>query len=212
MGQLILENAVQALNDGGIPARRGYPAGQSFRPEDAAAAVNLAGADLRNQTVTVTVRILSPGELGGAYCEDKAMEAGEILRALGGKCSLEECGMDGRTGLFCQKITAQFASQTPNVTINETQCAHAVAFTSWRQLDDEVADWNSAKWQFRLEEYVPMGESEEEEPLGSFLLTHTCENGTEAYSGCTWTYQRRVWDATGVRQIRLGIAESFDVG
>lgn len=212
MGNVILDRAVEKLNEAGIRAQRGYGAGAAIHPEDAVAAVNLAGADMRNRTVTALVQILSPAALGCANCEEKALAAGEILRQCGGKCSIDGCSFDGKTGLFCQKITAQFASEIPKILVGEVPYEHVLAFTSWRTLDEEVTDWSSAKWQFRLEEYIPMGEEESEEPLGSFTLVHVCENGTESYIGCTWTYQRRVWDATGVRQIRLGIADYFEIG
>lgn len=210
MGQLILSNAVQALNDGGIPAERGYPAGKLRIISEPVCAVSLQSADVRTKKVTLLATVLCPAELGAPLCEETALEAGELLATQGGKCSVGACRFDGRTGLFYVEVTAEFALETPKITIGETKLTHVLAFTSWRTLDEEVTDWLNTKWNFRLEEYFPLGDSEDANPVDSFMLTHTSENGTETYSGCTWTYQRRVWDASGIKQIRLGVADEME--
>lgn len=212
MGKLILEQAVQALRDGGIPAARAMPAEKAPDISEPVAAVSLQAMDLRSKKVTVLVTVLTPAALGAAACEEAALSAGQILAELGGKCSMEACRFDGRTGLFMMEITAQFNSEVPKVTINGVELGHVLAFTSWRTLDETVTDWDNTKWNFRLEEYFPMGDDVEADPAGKFTLMHICENGSESYIDSTWTYQRKVWDASGVRQIRLGVANSMDVG
>ena len=212
MSKEILNDAVAALSQAGIPARRAMPGRKMETVGSTVATVAMKAADIRNKTVTVLATVWTPSALGAAACEEAALDAGEVLAALGGKCSAEECRFDGRNGLFGVEITAQFASQTPKITINGVELKHVLAFTSWRTLDEEVTDWANAKWNFRLEEYFPMGAEEEANPVAAFTLTHVCENGTESYLESTWTYQRRVWDASGVRQIRLGVAEETDVG
>lgn len=212
MGQQILTDAVQALCDAGIPVQRAAPGQRIAEISTPVAAVCLKSADMRNKKVTVLVSIWSPAAMGMAKCEDKALEAGVVLSTLGGKCNVGECRFEGRIGLFCTEVTGEFESYTPKITINGVLLKHVLAFTSWRTLDDEVTDWYDAKWQFRLEEYYPLGETEEGDIEGSFILVHSSESGTESFIDSTWTYQRRVWDASGVRQLRLGVASEMDVG
>lgn len=212
MGKLILENAVQALRDGGIPADRGMPAGKMGQITGTVAAVNLGAMDMRNKKVTVLATVLTPAALGAAACEETALNAGQILTDLGGKCAVGQCGFDGQSGLFTVEVSGEFNSAVPKVLINETMLNHVLAFTSWRALDEEVTTWHNAKWNFRLEEYFPMGEDQDADPAGEFTLVHISASGTETFLKSTWTYQRRVWDASGVRQVRLGVAEETDVG
>lgn len=212
MGKLILENAVQALTEGGIPARRAMPSGTLPQITETVAAVALKAMDTRNQKVTVLATLLTPAELGSSVCEETAMEAAQILSELGGECTLGGCGFDGRNGLFTLEVTAKFNSAVPKVWIDDAEMKHVLAFTSWRTLDEEVTTWSKTKWNFRLEEYFPMGDEEDASPAGEFTLVHVSEIGTESYINSTWTYQRRIWDASGVRQVRLGVAEVLDMG
>lgn len=212
MGRLILNEVTQGLDAAGILTQRGYPDGKRRIITEPVCAVNLRAADIRSKKVTVTVSVLSPAEQGAGVCEDKALEVGEILGGLGGRCSVGTCGFDGRAGVFCTEITAEFAAETPKILIDGVELKHVLAFTSWRTLDEEVTDWDNAKWNFRLEEYFPMGDDEESGTAGTFTLTHLAQMGSEAYIDCTWTYQRRVWDASGVQQLRLGVADLLDLG
>ena len=212
MGKQILSKAVQALQEAGFATERGYPGTDAAPIRQIAAAVNLHAADMRSKEVTLKVRILCPASLGAAACEDGALTAGQVLGDAGGKCTLGPCEFDSRLGLYCTELSALFPSQVPKITIGETALGHVLAFTSWRGLDEQTTSWADAKWNFRLEEYFPMGSEEEELPMGQFDLTHTCENGTENYLRATWTYQRRIWDASGIRQIRLGIANELETG
>lgn len=212
MGKRILNNAVAALQQAGFATERGYPGVATAPISIPVAAVNLLAADMRSKTVTIRVSILSPEILGAAKCEEAALDAGQVLGDLGGKATVGKCRFDKKTGLYCTEVTGVFASQVPKITIGGVLLTHVLAFTSWRSLDETVTQWDQAKWNFRLEEYFPMGEEEEVLPLGEFHLTHTCENGTENYLESTWTYQRRIWDASGIRQIRLGVAKDMETG
>ena len=212
MGKLMLDNVTQALRDGGFSVERGYPAGKLAVISGPVCAVNLQQANLREQTAAALVTVLSPAEQGAAACETAALEAAQILSELGGKCSVEKCGFDGRTGLFSAQITAQFYTSIPKVTIDGQQLMRIVAFTSWRTVDDEITDLEMAPWQFRIEEFFPVGTGEEPEPSVPFMLIHICENGSQTFTECEWTYQRREWSASGIRQIRLGKAQEMQPG
>lgn len=212
MSKEMLEKVVLALENAGIPTQRAMPAGKMGLVSSHAAAVQIQQMDVRSRVLTAQIHIFSSAKLGAPACEDKAMEAAEVLQNLGGKCHIGKCIFDGKNGLFHIRIQGEFAQFVPKITIDETALSHVVAFTSWRTVDEVVTDWQNAPWNFRLEEYFPTDEEEEPMPEESFTLTHTCANGTESYLVATWTYQKRVWDATGVRQIRLGTAKSLHLG
>jgi hypothetical protein len=212
MGRLILSRVVQGLLDAQIPAQRGYPTGMRRIITEPVCAVNLHSADVRSKQIRVLVQVLSPAELGGPLCEEMALQTGEVLKALGGTASVGALEFDGRAGLFRIEVLGEFLEEKPKVFQGETELTHVVAFSSWRTLDDEVTNWADAKWNFKLEEYYPIGDNEESNPYGEFRLVHVCESGSETYTGCTWTYQRRVWDASGFRQILIGQADLMDSG
>lgn len=212
MGRMILSQVVQGLQDAGILAQRGYPAGLRRIITEPVCAVNLRSADVRSMKVRVAVQVLSPAELGGPVCEEMALAAGDVLNGLGGISTVGGLEFDNRAGLYRVEVLGEFLEKRPKVYQGDTELTHVVAFSSWRTLDDEVTDWADAKWNFKLEEYYPVGDNEESNPYGEFNLTYVCESGSESYIGCTWTYQRRVWDASGVRQILMGEANLMDSG
>ncbi len=212
MVNTILSNTVKILEDAGIVTRRGMPAGKMGTIHTPVAAVQLQAADMRQKTVMVRVRILSPAHLGAAACEEVALTAGAALRTAGGKCSVDLCQCDTGSGLFYTDIHGQFAEAVPKITINETVRGHVVSFTAWRELDSSSEELEALPWNFRLEEFFPMDEKEEEDPDGAFMLTHTCENGTETYTEAIWTSHRRQWDASGLRVIRQGVAQWMETG
>lgn len=212
MGKLILSNVMAALDGAGFPVERGYPARGVSAISGPVCAVNLLKADLREQTATALVTVLSPESLGAAACEDAALSAAAVLAELGGKCAVGQCGLNGRTGLYSMEVTAQFYTSTPMVSLEGEQLAYVTAFTCWRTVDDDIPELDDAPWNFRLEEFFPVGTEDDPGPEEPFFLIHTSANGTLTFTGCVWTYQRRVWSADGVRQIRLGMAEDMQTG
>lgn len=214
MGRVSIGDIVTALNDAGIPAEHGFPAEKMAAIAKPVAAVSLLGAALREQTMTVLVTILSPAESGGAVCEDTALTVGEILSALDSDCTIGECQFDGKAGLFYTKIKADFLTEIPKVKINDTLLEYVEAFTCWRTVDEEagITELSKALWNFRLEEFFPTGASENQDEEEPFVLMHISQNGSETYSDCKWTYHKRVWGSTGVRQIRLGTAVDMQNG
>jgi len=212
MGKRILSNVMAALDGAGFSVARGYPAGAMPAITGPVCAVNLQKADLRAQTATALVTVLSPESLGAAACEDAALEAAAVLAELGGKCAVARCALDGRMGLYSAKVTAQFYTSTPMVSLEGEQLAYVTAFSCWRTVEDDVPELDDAAWNFRLEEFFPVGTEDDPGPEEPFFLIHTSANGTLTFTGCVWTYQRRVWSADGVRQIRLGMAEDMQTG
>lgn len=214
MGRVNVDDIVASLQSAGILTERSFPARSMANVTEPVAAVSLLSASLKGQTMTVQVTVLSPAEMGGAACEEKALEAGTVLSGIGGDCTVGECAFDGRAGLFMVPVKAQFLTEIPKVKINDILLQHVEAFTSWRAIDEELGITSilDAPWNFRLEEFFPTGVDEDSDCSEPFELMHISCSGTEDYLGCQWTYQKRTWDSTGIRQIRLGTAELMDNG
>lgn len=211
MGKLMLNNVVQTLRSAGMAVERGYPGQKLASITKPVCAVNLLSADLRNQTATARVTVISPADLGAAACENAALNVAEVLAETGGKCDVLACALNGRTGLFEAEVTAKFLTNSPKLLLNSVELNHAVAFTYWRTVDDEITDLEEAPWGFRLEEFFPTGSDEDEDPDSPFTLGHITYTGFYTFSNCCWTYVRRIWGADGIRQIRLGTAECVDL-
>lgn len=207
MGKLILEQVVNALNQVGIRAERAYPGRTMPAITQTAAAVSLGESEIREKPVTVLVTVLAPASMGAAACEDAALEAGEVLRRLGGECSVDVCRFDGRTGLFSTAVTAAF-SRNMEIKMDSRNLNHVVSLESWRAVDEEVSSIDGALWYFRLEEFIPWGEEEDYEPGEPFSLT----NGRVTFTGCRWTSCRRITKADGIQMIREGKVGNWIVG
>lgn len=211
MGKLMLNNVVQALQSAGMAVERGYPGEKLASVTKPVCAVNLLSADLREQTATARVTVLSPAALGASACENAALDVAAVLAEEGGKCSVSDCTFDGRTDLFAVEVAAQFPTNIPKLWLNGVTLNHAVAFTYWRTVDDEITVLEEAPWGFRLEEFFPSNVDEDADPESPFTLDHITYSGLYTFSECCWTYVRRVWGADGIRQIRLGTAQSVDL-
>lgn len=109
MGLQWIKKAVDALQQAGIRARRGYPAGKM--PYLTAPAVGVSLEEATAEAVTVAVWVFAPLSDGGTACEDTAILAAETLARLGARYQIKCCDFDGRTGLFSLKVLAAF-SQT----------------------------------------------------------------------------------------------------
>ncbi len=212
MGKLTIEKVVKALQDGGIPTSRGMPAGKMAQIAESVAAVNLQTMDLGKKTVTVLVTILTPASLGAAACEEMAFQTAGILNGLDSKTLVQDCNFISRANLFATEITVQFDSERPKITIDQIQMRHVVSFSSWRDQSEETISWVDAPWYFELEEFIPAGEDEDADPEGTFQLMHISHGGSESFVDSRWTYQRRDWDGSGMRQVRRGIATRMDNG
>lgn len=211
MGKLMLNQVIQALRSAGMAVERGYPGDQLASITKPVCAVNLLSADLRNQTATSRVTVLSPAALGAATCENAALDVAAVLAGSGGKCNVSDHTFDGRADLFAVEVTAQFPTNAPKLRINDVPLAHAVAFTYWRAVDDEHPVLEEAPWGFRLEEFFPSNVDDDAESEAQFTLGHITYSGLYTFSDCCWTYVRRIWGADGIKQIRLGTAKSLDL-
>ena len=208
MDQVILENAVQALRTAGFDTERGFFGAGIQRITGPVCAVNLQSAALFSGSCTVTVRVLSPAELGAEDCEDAALQAAQALRGDASACHVGRCSFDGRTGLFSVEITAVFLTDLPSVTLGTTAMKYVRSFTSWRTGENDGVNWSAEPWEFQIEEYIPLGCEEQEFPEENFTVSYTRDGKTEGYLESSWTYRKRQQDAGGLRQIWRGTAVS----
>lgn len=101
-----LNAVLKALNDGGIPAVRAYPASQ--QPDVTAVRSAVCYERVEAMQVGLLVTVLAPATLGGPACEDAALVAGEVLRRQGAVCTQGPCSYDSRSSLFSVEVHAVF--------------------------------------------------------------------------------------------------------
>lgn len=201
VGKIIAE-----LNGRGICAVRAFPSGKMPELKQPCAGVRLRYMDADKTEVLIS--ILAPAALGGGACEDTAQSAGYAVEALGGQWQLGCCEFDSRSGTFCTELYAVFTAQTeyPVIMLGNETVKNGKAFTAWRSTDEAVTSLESAPWYFRLEEIISTG-TEGKMPAQPFSITVSCCGRQETYTGCTWISQKREATASGIRQIREGIAQ-----
>ena len=227
MGISILELVVQRLREEGFQADIAYP-GQKFpRITGPVAAVHIEKVDRANLTVTVEVNILCPAAMGGTACELEALRVTEVLRWARAVCVQNGCSYDGVSQVYVVPVLATFTGITDaedcsigpgvRVFVNEILHPYAVAVSEEETggVQAEYAMGQSAPegisrgrklWQVRLEELIPAGSMETEEPAEAFQLKIVTDVKTEVYDHCRWTSIRREFTKEGLRRIRSGIA------
>lgn len=229
MGSVILQQVLTALKNGGFAAELAYPGRKMPRITGPVAAVHMARVDSAALTSTVSVSILSPGELGGAACEAEAMKALELLLDCGAVCVQEGCVYDRVSQLYGVEIRAAFTSaaqpeveEAPagpgfSVAINGIPQGCAVSFLA-EETRGYTAEYvtteplpmasgtGMVQWSIRLEEQIPVGTAEPAEPSPGFSLVVTTEEKKETYTGCQWTSVSREYGSQGLRRLRKGFA------
>lgn len=227
MGISILDLVLRKLRGAGFTADVAYP-GQKFPAiSDAVAAVHIEKVDRANMTVTVEVNIICPAAQGGTTCEVEALRATEALRWAGAVCVQNGCTYDGVSQVYIVSVLATFTGITEEsrctlgpgflVFINELQHPFAVSFseTEVREVQAEFTTAEDAPigisggayyWTFTLEELIPAGNGEEEEPVEPFQLRIETDAKIETYYHCKWTSIQRSFSREGLRVIRKGIS------
>lgn len=233
MGSVVLENVVTALGDSGLPAALAYPGSPFPMLTQPVAAVHLKQVDSTSRTATVEVLVLCPASLGGAVCQERALEALRVLWALGAVCRQESCQFDRVSQCFQVSLTAAFTQVVPDES-GEVTAGFSVAIddvlqnacTLFRaQLDTgaepeyvaaepvAVASHGGClRWTLHLEEQIPIGTEEPEDPEGEFTLTVDTGKECWQYLGCRWVTVTREYTTQGLRRIRTGFALSRKEG
>lgn len=230
MGISILDLVIRRLREEKFVADIAYP-GQKFpQINQTVAAVHIEKVDRAGMTVTVEVNIIAPAAMGGTACELEALRATEILRWSGAVCVQNGCRYDGIAQVYVVQILATFTGITEEdryvlgpgfyVYLDDLLQMDAVAVSEEEVIgiQPEYAMGEAAPigisssggkfWTIRLEELIPSGYPEMEEPGAVFTMKVTTEEKTEIYSGCQWTSIQREYTKEGLRRIRKGFALS----
>jgi len=215
----LVDQAVRILTAAGIPAQRAWPGADIPHLTQAQAAVCLEKLDYAGRKAVVAVTVAVPMELGGGVCEDAALKAGEALTVMGGSWVQEPCKFTGYADTYSIRLLGTFSG--PEVTAEWTSAAaftvklgtavhpRAVAFRAEQKVDETTGDLIAgAVWTFRLEEVFRPGEGPLPAPTEPFELTVDRVGGTETYRECRLTAVQLENTATGLRQIRQGVAKS----
>lgn len=217
-----VETVVNALRQGGFRAETAYPGKKFPHITQPAAAVHLSKAD--GDSLTVEVLMVCPAALGGAACENQALQAAKVLRQAGAVCSLSGCRYDGAAQVYVTSLLAVFTETGTEegeagftVAINRVVRPYALAFTgeeiSGCQTEHVIGEaapagvsWGRKHWKIQLEEKIPAGMPEPAEPAGVFEIRVETPLKTEIYTGCGWTSICRERTGEGLRRICKGVA------
>ena len=227
MGFSILDMVLGELRNAEFKADVAYP-GQKFpQVTEPVAAVHIAKVDRSRLSVTVEVNIICPASMGGTACEVEALRATEVLRWAGATCVQNGCSYDGVGQVYVVAVLATFTCITeedscimgPGFLVYINDLLHHSIVNFW---EEEVKEWQAQYemgenlptgispgktcWAIGLEEQIPAGSAEMEEPSGAFKLRLVSEGKTETFYHCRWTSTRREFTQEGVRRIRKGIA------
>ena len=110
MGYQWINETIQALQQAGIRAQRGFPVEKIpyLTTSVAGVSVDLVQAGM----ITLAVRIYTPLKQGGAVCEETAALAAETLIPLGADCQISRCLTNmAPMGLFRMTVLATFPQQ-----------------------------------------------------------------------------------------------------
>lgn len=207
-----------------------YP-GQKFpKITQPVAAVHIEKVDRAGMTVTVEVNIICPASLGGTACELEALRATETLRWSGAVCVQNACNYDGVAQVYVVQILATFTGitdaescvigpgfyvyiddllQLDAVSVSEEETVGIQPeYTMGVSAPAAVSESGGKLWAIRLEELIPNGYPEMEEPAGTFTMKVATDLKTEIYTGCRWTSIQREYTKEGLRRIRKGFALS----
>ncbi len=216
---IIVETVIAALQEAGIPAQAAYPGAPMAHLNQVSAAVSLEKLDHTARQATVLVTAMAPAALGGSACQQTAVQIGQILENLGGRCHQETCRFHGYGDAYYVRVLADFYSGAVmeswgrfsdfTVKLAGNVIPNAVSFRAERAVDQVTGTpLSSAVWSFRLVEEYGRGEVPMNDPSEPFQVVVIRNGSMELYSECTWISIQLENTATGLRQIRSGIAQS----
>jgi len=227
LGISILKLVLQRLREEKFQADIAYPGQKYPQIKEPVAAVHIEKVDRANLTVTVEVNIICPAAMGGTACELEALRATEVLRWARAVCVQNGCTYDGISQVYVVSILATFTGITDadsctigpgfQVFVNELLQQNTIA-VSEEELGGYEAEYvmgqslpagtsqGSRIWQIQMEELIPAGSWETEEPEGAFQLKIVTEVKTEIFYHCRWTSIKREFTKEGLRRVRKGVA------
>lgn len=233
MGISILELVLRRLRQENFTADVAYP-GQKFpKVTDTVAAVHIEKVDRAAMEVTVEVSIICPAAMGGTVCETEALRATEVLRLNGAVCVQRGCSYDGISQVYVVPVLATFTgvADTESYTwgpgfqvyisdqllmdivgVSVGESTGAQAEFSMGNGTAAGASVSGSAWSIRMEELIPAGYEEPEDPEEEFSLKIATALKTEVYTGCRWTKVQRSFTKEGLRRIREGFALGKEEG
>lgn len=219
MAVLIVTTVIEELRKKGFAAQPAYPGAAMPNITQAQMAVNLEKLDYTARSAMVLVTVMVPVGLGGEACETAAIQAGTVLENLGGTVTMEECRFNAYADAYYIRVLGKFfgsvvlagwsAASEFTVELDETVLERAVSFRAEQAVDEVTGTpLSTAVWTFRLEEKFGWGEGPLPGPADNFTVIVSRNSGLEVYSECSWTSIQLEDTATGLRQVRTGVAKS----
>lgn len=215
----LVDRVIAALVAVDIPAVYAWTGGEMPYLTQPKAAVCLDKVDYTQHWARVAVTVAVSVEMCGGVCEAAALRAGGALEALGGEWVQESCKFTGYTDTCSIRLLGTFSG--PEVTEDWTSATaltvklgsvvqpRAVGFRAEQKVDEDTGEiLSGAQWFFRLEERFRHGEGPLPSPVEPFDLKVDRPGGTETYKECRWIGLQLENTATGLRQVRQGVAKS----
>lgn len=222
MGRQRINQVIDALQAVGIRADRGYPGKGMPYPDAPVVAVSLQKQTAEQLILAVTV--FCTVEFGGTVCEDLSMDIVPIIEGMDGKCTVENCGFSGKSGLFSIRILASWNTAAEpeaafTVQAGDEMLPFATAFSARRDVKKGMVATElyteDEGWYITVTELLPLANLPEADSTEHFTMILSRLGGTESYPDCQWaelTYEpteqgmlrRRVARCWGERTIAAG--------
>ena len=216
MGQMILDDVITLLSNGGIRAEAAWPAEHITRITSQVAAVSLEEVDREGHSATVLVEILGPKDGGGYACQQKALAACAILETAGAVCTQGRCQFVSNSNVFRVPVKAVFRGTVDaygtaplpvySVYTGTLQLPYVCGFSAEQVLSKGGTLLANEGWKFTVEEFFPWGVCDSLEEPTPFTLKLNSNSGIEEYTSGYWTRRKRIVEESGIRQIREGMA------
>ena len=181
-----LKTVIEGLQEQGYRTGRAFPGERMPHIQKPAVAVALQKEESGSQTLAVTV--LYPENMGGGACEDDARVVAGYLRGMGFECVQERCQYDGKSDRFFVRILATWedvqADAPYTVSVGESLMRYTTGFRAelkrsetWDEESETTVE--HVTWALTLEEMIPRGAEEPEEPAAEGEETESPETGSE---------------------------------
>lgn len=211
-----IQKVIDQLEQGGISAYRGYPATKQAYLKEPMAAVCLGSAT--EDKAVLTVHICTSVEMGGAICEDVALQAAGLLTELGGLWKMGTSAFKTGSGLFVLPIEVTFSREPQGAEITVTVDGVAVeglvsvrtemSGTSVKDTDDSenvIMVTADKRWVVTVTESVDGNTPLRWDGKDGFCLTVVRNGEKEVYSGCSWQKMTTNTTDTGTERVRVAI-------
>ncbi len=215
MGNQRITAVIDMLRDAGIRADRGFPGAGMPDPDVPVVAVTLH--EQTENVLRLAVTVYCTAEMGGAICEELAMDIGTRLQQMDASCTVGRCSFDSKAGLLTLPIIAVWeTSETPlptfRVQIGNQILTYLTSVSARHDQDYSLTDAGATVtedhgWFITVTEKLPVSSVPEEETDLSFTLHILTQGGTESFPGCLWSQ----WHTEPVQDgiIRRRVAHTY---